>query len=510
MSEPTGKVSSSLFDTISADDKDLQKIGEGEEARKYWYVTGLKGDSRHRMIFSEDGSQMVSRSWKSEEWQLETAPNGSYLHDGKPLMECLKELEISFATPCTDGPLLGVWVDEDGETQISTRSQIYNTREKGSHRGGVRFSEVFLNSGGQRFIDAQPGHPGWTSHFMVMTPETDGSTGLIVTSRIPLRDLEAVVVYLGTVDLDGGIHYPETYPEDVFMLWNNPDHIFPTREELGGRILVPKALTGEEVMAVLYGGYEYPYQSVFPETTRGDAVVVRTKDGGIIKLLPPHQPLRNQVCEGTPSVTCKLFQLLEDAYCRRGDDSSYSDKWPSFGTLCDDQLMALLKMLPEKEHEIGFSINAFIRMNYEGKVMTIETTEEKMRNILTVCLLSCPLSKVKSFIHAWFNYNQVRGKVSKWIKARNAKIREGHYDESLRKFHSKALGRIKDWAKHSKIYASDNSKGRTYASRMSYSLKGLADKEFGPSLYRMQRAIDSLQEEELSSSSKMEAESSRS
>ena len=102
------------------------------------------------------------------------------------------------------------------------------------------------------------------------------------------------------------------------------------------------------------------------------------------------------------------------------------------------------------------------------------------------------MSKVNQFIDSWVDYKVSRDLIRKFIRNHNAHIRNGNYDEKLTQFHKRALVRIKDMAKHSKIYASGHSGEETkgsYSSRMDYSLNGLINNEFGTSLYRIEKAI---------------------
>ena len=64
----------------------------------------------------------------------------------------------------------------------------------------------------------------------------------------------------------------------------------------------------------------------------------------------------------------------------------------------------------------------------------------------------------------------------------------------LKDFHQKALLRLKDLAKVSKIYANNKNNGFDYESRMVKSLRGLVWNEYGPSLYRINKAVNYIQE----------------
>ena len=170
------------------------------------------------------------------------------------------------------------------------------------------------------------------------------------------------------------------------------------------------------------------------------------------------------------------------------DETSYSERFPRLGCLDESQLQIILD---NSKTETSFIINTYMN---KDKNFNPKTQQSRMSNILTNCILFCPLRKIDIFINAWRDYNQSKSLIIKFIKKHNSDIRHGKYDERLSEYHSKALNRIRNLADVSKIYASERDSRHSYSSRMEYSLKGLIDKEFGPSLYRIEKAIFSLRE----------------
>ena len=61
-------------------------------------------------------------------------------------------------------------------------------------------------------------------------------------------------------------------------------------------------------------------------------------------------------------------------------------------------------------------------------------------------------------------------------------------------FHNKALTRIKNIAQVSKEYATTEKNKYPYVSKLEYSIKGMVRNEFGPSLYRIEKAIKFIKE----------------
>ena len=194
--------------------------------------------------------------------------------------------------------------------------------------------------------------------------------------------------------------------------------------------------------------------------------------------------MRKTIAGNSPNVKNHLYRILELAK----NKSNYSDNFHQLGCLTNDELETIFTQPPS---DTSFIINAFIN---KEKRFDINSINDRMSNIVTNCILFCPLAKVNLFIEAWRDYQNCRELIVKFLKRHNHDIRTGKYDEKLNEFHSKAQQRIKNLAEISKIYASEKGSQYSYSSRMEYSLKGAVQKEFGPSLYRIVKAIRLLQE----------------
>lgn len=378
-----------------------------------------------------------------------------------------------------EGPHVKVWWDETGEVHFSNDNKVdcknsfFGNKEK-------TFWKLFNENGGEKFIEKLPSDVkklGNTHHFMIVDRE------LLITTRVDMRDNETIVVYLGTTTLDGKILDVIFIDKEIYFS-NNEDraNVFPEKSVLGGRILLPTKITAQEAFNLLTNGYENPLSQI-PEFTKGENVIFRDGIDGIVKFVADNYELRSFIAGRTPNVKNQLYILLENAK----NDMEYDDKFPIFGCLNESNLETIKSN--QKIHTT-FIVSKFLE---NSKNFNKDLVDDRYSNILTVCILSCPLTKVNLFIDGWNDYIKCRDKILNFIRAHNNDIRMDKYDDRLIEFHQKALLRIKDLAKVSKIYASDKSRGHTYHSRMVYSLKGLLKNEFNTSLYRIEKAVSFIQ-----------------
>ena len=212
-------------------------------------------------------------------------------------------------------------------------------------------------------------------------------------------------------------------------------------------------------------------------------MILRINHRKIVKFTPKCYNTRILIAGSTPNIKNRLYNILEWA-----KDPEKYDKLPVLGTL-ENECLETIKQ--ESKNDTTKMVETFLETfnNYiERDVLSM------MNNIVLVSILSCPLTKVDKFIDAWFDYCSCKDTILKFIKEKNGKIRSGFYDNRLLECHDKALERIKNMALVSKNYASQEKNGHTYAAKLEYSIKGLVRNEFGPSLYRIERAIKFLKD----------------
>ena len=422
------------------------------------------------------GATLVSSTFKNPE-QIQITGSEDF---DRIIMERSKDSTNFHFTICYEGALVKLCYDDKGELQFSNNSKV-NCR--GSFWGNKEetFFKVFNENGGDKFIAGieQSKTPNVSHHFMLMT------RNLVVTSRIDLRDNETIVVYLGSVDINGNIINPSSYSREVYHYHNIVDrNVLPTREELFGRILIPSRIDFQTAKHIIYNGYDphtYPEQVITKDITHGECVIARYNDQKIIKFLPSCYEHRDYIAGNTPNVKNRFFRLMDVSR-----SPEYTEKIACQIVLTDEQIGYIYQ---EPKTNATRNIVYFAEKNGFKEP---ESVPDKMRAILTFCLLCCPLAKVNQFIDAWRDYTSCKESVVKFLKKNNSKISSGNFDEALNERHSNALGRLKDMAKVSKSYASETKNQYSYHSKLEYSIRGLVSKEFGPSLYRIEKAMKTL------------------
>jgi hypothetical protein len=465
-----------MLDTISVEDKVYS------EDKNLVLIKGIENPKLKGCVFNTNTDEMVAASFmdvETVEYQPETFK--SYFNQ-----ESQNTLGM-----CYEGPLVIIRFDENGKTHF------YNTKRHdctGSFWGDKeeKFGEIFLKYGGQKFLDNVDKIPFIAHHFMLMTPS------LLTTSRVDFRDNQGLVVYLGSVSLDGTILNPsEISPETFYYHKITGNDFLPNKEEVNERILIPSRLTYEGAVHILENGYHnYQMSGKLNKTDFcGECVILRINNRKIIKFVPKCHEIRNFIAGTTPNIKNRLYTILELSK----DLERYTELFPKAGCL-EKECIEAIRQTPC--YETTKNVETFLDRfdNYSETRIT-----DRMNNIFLVCLMSCPLTKVNLYIDAWFSYLTIKDNVIKFIKEKNAKIRNGNYDECLSQFHNKALNRIKDIAKVSKEYATTEKNGHTYASKLEYSIKGMVRNEFGPSLYRIEKALSYLKQRQDSVSSKMES-----
>ena len=431
--------------------------------------TGTKGN-----IYR--GATLVSSTFKNPE---QVQITGSEDFD-RIVSERSKDSSNFHFTICYEGAMVKLCYDDKGELQFSNNSKVDC---RGSFWGikDETFFKVFNENGGDKFVAGieKTKTQGISHHFMLMT------RNLVVTSRVDLRNNETIVVYLGSIDLSGNIINPGSYSREIYHYHNIVDrNVIPTREELAGRILVPSRIDFQTAKHIIYNGYDphaYPEHVISKDITHGECIIARYNDQKIVKILPSCYEHRNYIAGNTPNVKNRFFRLMDVS--RSAD---YNEKIPCQVILTDEQIGYIYQ---EPKTNTTRSIVYFAEKN---GFKSPDNTGDKMKTILIFCLLTCPLAKINQFIDSWKDYSSCKESVIKFVKRNNSKISRGNFDEALSLRHANALGRLKDIAKVSKNYASETKNEYSFHSKMEYSLRGLVSKEFGPSLYRIEKAMKTL------------------
>lgn len=434
-------------------------------------ITSDKDRSVQGNIYVTETGELIASSFRNSS-EIEYTTDGDLLK----LVEG-KEHKI---TPCYEGAVVKIWFDLEGNLQFSNTKRI-DCRNSFWGNKDDKFEKLFMENGGEAFVNSLKLGLNLTHHFMIM------NKNLVITSRIDMRDNDTIIVYLGSVTMTGDILENSSIDEKIYHYHSDRTNALPSKEELSGRILLPTHITLEDASTILKNGYDgntYEEKEIPHRIFKGEPVVIKIYPGELIKILPENYQMRKKIAGNTPNVKSQLYNLMELAK----DTKSYTDHFHLLGCLTPEQLEIIFT---HSKADSSFIINTFINTE---KRFSMESIQDRMANILTNCLLFCPLGKINQFINAWNDYQNCREIIIKFLKRHNHDIRQGKYDEKLSSFHEKALRRIKNLAEISKIYASEKGSQYSYSSRMEYSLKGAMQREFGPSLYRIEKAIRFLQE----------------
>lgn len=448
------------FDTIPVDDKVYN------EDKSLVLIKGIENPKLKGSIFDSNTHEMICSSFTDVE-EVEYNPEN--------FKQYFKQENSNTLSLCYEGPLFIVRFDED------RNYHFYNTKKfdcSNSFWGNKdeKFGDLFLKYGGQKFLDQVDKVSGISHHFMIETPS------LFTTSRVDFRNNECIIVYLGSVSLDGTILNPSSFPPEIYYYHKIENYNFlPTKEEIQGRILIPSRIDFDGANHILQNGYQSFQLSgkINKHQFIGEPIILRINNRKIIKFLPKCYSIRSFICGNVPNVKNRLYTILEISK----ELDKYKDLFPVLGSLDKEVIEAIRQT---EKSETTKNIETFLESvnSYDEKVIA-----HRMCNIFLVSILSCPLNKIDLYIDAWFSYLTVKDNIVKFIKEKNAKIRSGNYDDILKQFHNKALERIKNIAKVSKEYATTEKNGHTYISKLEYSIKGLVRNEFGPSLYRIEKAI---------------------
>ena len=457
-----------ILDNISSDDKN----SNGD----FTIIASDADRSVQGNIYHTESGKLVSCTFTdSSEIQYCEGTNLSKLVEGTD----------NKITLCYEGAVIKIWKDEKGVSHFSNTKNIDCSNSYWGNKQDT-FETLFMENGGENFMnlfEKEESYWALTHHFMIM------NKNLINTSRMDMRNNETIIIYIGSVNLDGEILESQNISPEVYYYHIDNTHTLPPREELAGRILIPTIINIKDAYKILQQGFEtkaYEEKEIRHSIFKGESIVIKRNLKELIKIVPLNFETRKMIAGNSPNVKNNLYRYLEIAKDR--NYSNYSSQFHHMGCLTNEEMETILISNPT---DTSFIVNTFINRE---KRFNINSIEDRMSNIVTNCVLFCPLTKVHLFIEAWKEYQVCREVIIKFLKRHNHDIRHGKYDEKLSTFHQKALNRIKNLAEISKIYASEKGSQYSYASRMEYSLKGALKREFGPSLYRIEKAIRFLQE----------------
>ena len=192
-------------------------------------INGDKDRSLQGNIYITDTGELVSSTFRnSSEIQYTTDEDLLKLVDGT-------DHKI---TPCYEGAVVKVWFDPSGEIQFSNTKRI-NCRTSFWGNKENTFEKLFMENGGSKFIDSidPTSSKGLTHHFMLM------NRNLVITTRIDMRDNETIIIYLGSVDLEGNILEISDVDPKIYHYHIDRTNALPSKKELDGRVLIPTVIT---------------------------------------------------------------------------------------------------------------------------------------------------------------------------------------------------------------------------------------------------------------------------
>lgn len=393
-----------------------------------------------------------------------------------------------FLTPCVEGPVVKIWFsrDEDGNyvPMFSGTKRVYCEESFWGNRD-KKFGNLFRENGGDSFLESlsdDEKKEGISYYFIIM------DRSLVITSRVNMIDNETIVFFIGIVDIDGNISMPPEFDEGVFYQHNDRSSVLPTSEVRGGRILVPTVFSPEEAFSVLTHGYDVHnyHQEIIPSSYyMGESVIMR-QGNHITKITPPCHEIRKMICGDSPNLKYVLYCLMDMA--KKKDE--YKNSYNPLGCLTKQQLLEIRQI--EDKTETTAMILHYLSQNKEIPYNSSSIVDMR-GNILTHCILFCPLHKIDQYIDSYMDYLSCRFYIQKFIQRHSSHIRKGNYDEKLSEHHNRALLRLKDMTERAKTYASEKDPKFSYSQKMEYKIKFFLQNEMSWSLYKIEKAVKFLQ-----------------
>lgn len=380
------------------------------------------------------------------------------------------------------GTVLRVWKDREGVVHFSTRKQIDAINSFWGNKN-KKFVDLFLQNGGQNFLDNITLEEGTTYCFTIIDLE------LITRTRLDLRDNETVIGYIGCFDNEGNfIERSDFFKDNVFFNYkpSNMNNIIPTREELSSRVLLPISLDPETCIYILENGYSNEPVSHIQDVKNnyhsfsGECVIARNQNT-VIKICPQQEYEMRDLIDGNKHNRLNILFLSMD---HANTPEKYS-KYLELGIFNPEEFKNISACdISKSLYNLFMEKRANNIEDYDS-----QNVEHRRINILANFLIFCPLPQVHNFIDYWGIYQQTRGVVFNFLMKHNGKVRNNKYDEQLKERHERALTRMKDLAGRSHDYASDKVNKNNYHVKLRFKLENLLIKEYGSSLYRIRNAI---------------------
>lgn len=371
-----------------------------------------------------------------------------------------------YFTNCYEGPLVKLWYDSKGKLQFSSQRKV-DCKESYWGDKDKKFGDLFIKNGGSNFIEKTSTTPGLTHHFMILEPS------LMVTTRTHLNNNECALVYLGTVDLQHSKYNIDCDPR----IFEKCDFVPPT--DLDGKIIYPNHIN-----------YEQAVNHLTPKNILGGENIMLFGDGKIWKIKHQHSSLRELFAGNTPNTKNRLYTLLDNAKLSK---DQYLDEFPLIGCPTDEEIKLFDTMSNTAiENYAKNIINPRVEMNYVDD----KNVDNKLRNILMTYILSTTLFKSKQLSKYWFDYINIRDKIAKTILSKSNSTYDFtvlNIDEKLIEFNRKGFERLKNLSLTSKNYARETKNNKPYMYNLKYSLYGLLSREYGCSLYRIEKCINYLE-----------------
>lgn len=458
----------------------------GQTLDKFTASNGSVNPESRGLIYDHTGT-LVSHSFgdTSVVEYINTEHLASLLQDGDVI------------TQCFEGPLVKLWWDSEGNEHLSTTNKIDCTKSFWGNRT-ERFGNLFYENGGKMFSDwcREANKTNLTHHFMIMTPS------LLVTTYLSLNRNDCVVVYLGSVNINGEYVEDAIDSEQVLFYRQDERNVIPDPCHLSGRIMVPirtvyESSVVERIEHTLRFGYGERLIITEEEKMRGvdiniitaysgEAVIVR-RGNSITKIVPTGYNRKCELLGNTPNIKLQLFRMMDacrpkiafvQKYFEEFDFLFYSDETLLTYMEATDARSTIIDMYRENG-TCGF-IAAKNPRNHTAREM----------NLLKLMLLSIPKYKQSELLQAYVDYGDTRNKVYMFLSKNARKITEGKYDERIED--KSVLFRFKDISSRALEYASKNSTEGVFMKSFDFSVSGLVYNEKGSSLYRMSKLIDAL------------------
>ena len=266
------------LDLISSDDKNK----EGD----FTLIKGSSDPSIQGNIYRTSTGELISSSFQ-ESSVVEFSTDKDFV---------TLFTENTYATIGYEGAMVKLQYSENqtffsNTSRVDCRNSFWGIKEH-------TFYKLWYENGGEKFINSIE-HSNLTHHFMIM------NSNLVITSRMDLRDHDTVIIYLGSVDLEGNILQLDKIDPEIYYLYTDRSNVLPSKEELAGRILIPTVITGDEALAILKNGYEqisYKEDTVPFSLFKGETVILRRGTKEIVKVTPMCYDMRKKIAGNTPNI----------------------------------------------------------------------------------------------------------------------------------------------------------------------------------------------------------------